>query len=222
LSPAMRSLAFLSLVFVVTSSTARDTPGTPTNVKAEVSGPDSIQLSWVVTSRREEYVKFEVEARLNDAPVNVQQPDGTSGTGDAWLASAGYTVRRLQPEQHYCFRVWSRYVDNDVRSERPSNWVCADTTAVPPLAPLDFTATFVPGQRHAILRWNTPDQSGHRPVQYYEIERQSPPGANRPTLMEGRIKGPNGCAQCRESAADECHAPPRAHNHEHAEYAQCL
>jgi hypothetical protein len=60
--------------------------------------------------------------------VNVQQPDGTSGTGAGWLPSAGYTVRRLQPEQHYCFRFWSRYVDNDVRSERPSNWVCADTT----------------------------------------------------------------------------------------------
>jgi hypothetical protein len=189
----MRTLAFLSLVFVATVAAAvRDTPGTPNNVKAETVGPDAIQLSWVVTSRREENVKFEVEARLNDAPVNVQQPDGTSGTGAGWLGSAGYVVRRLQPEQHYCFRVWSRYVDNDVRSERPSNWVCADTTAVPPLAPLDFTATFVPGQRHAILHWNTPDQSGHRPVQFYEIERQSPPGPNRPILKEGRINGPNG------------------------------
>jgi hypothetical protein len=188
----MRTSIFLSLVFLVTSGVARDTPGTPNSPKAEVAGPDSIQLSWVVTSRREELVKFEVEARLNDAPVNVQQPDGTSGTGAAWLPSAGYTVRRLQPEQHYCFRVWSRYVDNDVRSALPSAWACADTPAVPPLAPLDLKATFLPGQKHAILHWNTPDQSNHRPIQFYEIERQSPPGPNRPTLTEGRINGPNG------------------------------
>lgn len=188
----MKTLTFLSLLFVVTSAVARDTPGTPNNAKAEVAGPDAVQLSWVVTSRREELVKFEVEARLNDAPVDVQQPDGTSGTGDGWLPHSGYVVRRLEPEQHYCFRIWSRYVDNDVRSDRPSAWACADTTAVPPLAPLDFIATFIPGQRHAMLQWNTPDQSGHRPVQFYEIERQSPPGPNRPTLREGRISGPNG------------------------------
>lgn len=182
----------MSLFAAVTSAVARDTPGTPIDVKAEVAGPDAIQLSWGVTSRREEYVKFEVEARLNNSPVNVQQPDGTSGTGAAWLPTAGYTLRRLQPEQHYCFRVWSRYVDNDVRSAQPSEWACADTTAFPPLAPLDLKATYLPGQRHVILNWNTPDQSGHRPIQAYEIERQSPPGPNRPTLTEGRVNGPNG------------------------------
>lgn len=81
----MRTSIFLSLVFAVTSAAGRDTPGTPNNVKAETAGPDAIHLNWDVTSRREESVKFEVEARLNNAPVDVQQPDGTSGTGEGWF-----------------------------------------------------------------------------------------------------------------------------------------
>ncbi len=182
----------MSLLFVVTPAVARDAPGTPNNVKAETVAPDAIQVSWDITSRSDEYVGFELDALKNGAPMHVRQPEDKSGTGSAWTGHSGYVARDLEPEQHYCFRVWSRNVDTDVRSDKPSAWACADTTAAPPLAPLDLTVTFTPGQRHAVLSWNTPDQSGHRPVQFYEIERQSPPGVNRPTLNEGRVNGPNG------------------------------
>src|SRR6516164_4630772 len=150
-------------------ASAADTPGTPNQVTATSQDPTStsIAVAWAVTSRRDEYVKFEVEARENDSPVAVPQPDGTSGTGEGWVGNQGYTVGGLEPEQHYCFRVWSQYVDSGVRSAQPSAWACANTTAAPPLAPLDLTATYVPGASHALLHWNTPDQSAHRPIDYY-------------------------------------------------------
>jgi len=184
--------AFVFAILIASEADARDTPGTPNNVSATASDANSIALGWHITSNRDELVKFEVEARENDAPVDVQQPDFTSGTDDGWLPNAGYVVSRLESEQHYCFRVWSRYADNDVRSLVPSAWACADTPAVPPLPPLDVRAEFHPHDTHVTLYWNTPDQTNHRPIKIYEIGRQSPPGPGRPTLIEGRVAGPNG------------------------------
>jgi len=187
-----KMLLCLSLVLVASSAVGRDRPGTPNNVRVAEVKATSLNFSWNITSRRDEYVKFEVEMTKNGVPVGVAQPDGTSGTGSAWLSRTGYSIIGLEPEQKYCLRVWSRYIDNDVRSGQPSGWACSETLANPPLAPLDVQATFTTGANKAYVAWNTPDQSNHRPIATYVIERQSPPGPNRPTLKEGQVKGPNG------------------------------
>jgi Fibronectin type III domain len=189
------SITLATLVVLGSATTAveaRDRPGTPTDVGARSSGATMVSLSWRNTARRDEHVKFEVEPTKNGAPMHVGQPDGTSGTGSGWLGSHGYVIRDLEPEARYCLRVWSRYVENDVRSAIPSAWACADTPAYPPLAPLDVQAIVAAGNKHAVLKWNTPDQSNHRRITSYEIERQSPPGPNRPLLPEGSIAGPDG------------------------------
>ena len=185
------SLAIL-LAIASFQAISRDRPGTPNEPRAEPSDPTSISIGWHNTARSDELVKYEVEFTRNGTPVSGQQPENNSGKDSGWSANSGYIVRNLEPESRYCFRVWSRYVDNQVQSERPSAWACTNTPAIPPLAPLDVKVILTLDKKQAVVSWNTADQSNHRPVASFEIERQSPPGPNRPTLREANVAGPAG------------------------------
>jgi hypothetical protein len=154
-------------------------------------------LQWKVTHTIDQHVTYEIDFTKNGAPYAVPNPDGTSGAGSAGDAArnggvTGDTVINLEPEQHYCFRVWTRFVENRVRSAVPSAWACADTPPHAPFPPNDVKAIIRPGQNRAFISWSTPDQSNHHPIASFEIDRQSPPGSNRPTILEGHVEGPNG------------------------------
>ncbi len=60
-----------------------------------------------------------------------------------------------------------------------------------PLPPLDVKAKSALGLAPTVS-WSAADQSGNRPAEKFEIERQSPPGAGRPWIGEGSVAGPGG------------------------------
>ncbi|GMV60347.1 MAG: hypothetical protein AMXMBFR72_34370 [Betaproteobacteria bacterium] len=177
----------------------KDRPGTPADVKVSPAGPTAVNLSFTNTAARDELVKFEVEQTTNgvrlahSAEAGLSSRLGWSGTGDAWGQFHGMVVRDLTPQTEYCFRVWSRVVSSGVRSDQPSAWACTVTPPHPPLAPLDVQARLAGiGDKTPRISWNTPDQSGWRPIDRYVIERQSPPGPNRPWLLDKSVAGPAG------------------------------
>jgi hypothetical protein len=187
-----RVVALVLAAAAAGTTAARDRPGTPNGVAAQAKGPTAVALSWRNTGRGDQLLRFEVEATRDGLPLRVAQPEGSSGTGQAQAREHGHLVSGLAPEARHCFRLWSRLDDNQVRSAIPSSWACADTPAVPPLAPLDVVATLSLDRTRARVDWKTPDQTGHRRVTRFEVERQSPPGPGRPVLREGSVAGPDG------------------------------
>jgi hypothetical protein len=178
-----------------------NTPGTPKDVVTRVDSTNigsgtqfRIFVTWTNTAGRDELVEYELDQKVGDTFTGTIRADSMSGTGNAWSPTGGYRFDRAEPETNYCFRVWSRYVDNGVRSMLPSAWACAQTPPLPPLKPLDVRAR-VPSTastRAPIVSWSTPDQSNRRPIKLFRIARQSPPGPNRPWIEEGVVAGPGG------------------------------
>lgn len=181
-----------ALLVVAAPALARDRPGTPTNVTARPLSHNAIALNWRQTTSSEEFVRFELDATVDGAPISPPRVDRLSGTGLAWRRDIGTTIRHLAPWREYCFRIWTRRDDNGVRSAQPSAWACARTHPLAPHAPLDVEAITIAGSPRVTVRWSLADQSGPRPATRFEIERASPPGENRPIFMETAIDGPNG------------------------------
>jgi len=179
----------LAWIGVPALSEARDRPGTPTNPVATALSPSCLGLQWFNTTRDDETVTFEVNLTKDGVPLGTYLLDGQLGVKGG---RDGNTICKLEPDARYCMRVWTRYVDNDVRSAQPSALACANLPPAPPLAPLDVVVTLALNGKLAQLQWNTPDQSAHRRITRYEVERQSPPGPDRPTLPEGSVAGPDG------------------------------
>ncbi len=195
------TLALLcGLSFACTRAEAEERPGGPISMTATVGDATTIQLAWISSawSASSSPVKFELEESANG--VRAAQPEESAlsakiGMTDARVGGTAesFKVEGLQPETNYCFRAWSRFASTGMVSENPSNWACAHTPARVPLAPLDVKASLRtrtdPKPRVA---WSTGDQSDHRQVLRFVIERQSPPGANRPWLFEQAVAGPAG------------------------------
>jgi hypothetical protein len=176
-----------------------DRPGTPADVRARALGPTTIDVRFTNTARRDELVRYELELQANGVRASPAEEAARSagmhrsGTGDGWSQFGGTTLRDLIPETEYCFRFWSRLVDGDIRSELPSAWACTRTPPYTPLAPLDFRVEWpAPGALAPRLSWSTPDQSSHRGISRFLIDRQSPPGPNRPWIFELAVPGPAG------------------------------
>jgi hypothetical protein len=189
----------LLLVTPLALAFGSDRPGTPADVRARALGPTTIEVRFTNTARRDELVRYELELQANGVRASPAEEAARSagmhrsGTGDGWSQFGGTTLRDLIPETEYCFRFWSRLVDGDVRSELPSAWACARTPPYPPLAPLDFRVEWpVPGATAPRLSWSTPDQSSHRGISRFLIDRQSPPGPDRPWIFERAVPGPAG------------------------------
>lgn len=89
-----------------------------------------------------------------------------------------------------------------------------------PRAPLDLKARMPAapdGALTAILvEWSTPDQSQLRPVDSYTVERQSPPGPDRPWIAEGSLTGPKGEQSGRARLAFQFKSAPLDPRHKHA------
>jgi hypothetical protein len=177
------------IALVPQSADALDRPGTPTNVSMRATSPTTLEMSWHDTENHGEYVRYEFDYTKNGQAFAGPQPWGL------WGAAPGlttYTADLLEPEQRYCFQVWTRNTETDVRSQLPSGWACADTPPYSPAAPLVFDAFVRPKQHNAVLSWKTPEQSGHRPVQRFDVERRSTRSSDGPIVAEGQVAGPNG------------------------------
>ena len=170
-------------------------PSPPADVKVQAVGTSKIVLRWTNTSVPN--TRFELEQSLNGAPVTPPRTDLHLLGGINEMAKKpdirGIEISSLPVDSEHCFRIWSRYGFNDVQSARPRPWACGRTLPHPPLAPLDVRARrrTLQDQKPEVT-WSTPDQSEHRRIERYEIERQSPPGPNRPWIAEGTLPGPNG------------------------------
>jgi hypothetical protein len=192
-------LTLCGLGFAPGGASARDRPPAPSDVVATAVNSTAIAVSFRNNAPRDELVRFEVEVTINGERAPAAYETGMSsglplsGTGDGWLPFHGPRFFDLLPETDYCFRFWSRVADTGVVSDNPSEWGCAHTPANPPLAPLDVTAvirTLI--NPEPLLTWSTADQSDHRGVARFLVDRQSPPGPNRPWIFERSIAGPGG------------------------------
>jgi len=204
------AVAFTALAGAAEPALARDRPGTPNFPSMVAKSPTQLELIWHDTTGDGDCalagaaacdpdVHYEVDFTRDNLPYDpfhVAQggtpPDYLSALS---LDAQGYfrtTIDQVEPLHHYCFRVWSRYYYNNVRSQLPSAWACADTAAFPPGQPLGLTASARQGFSQAIVTWDVPDQSGYRPVDHFDIERQDIRGGGYPIVADGQIPGPNG------------------------------
>lgn len=175
----------------------RATPGTPNEVQIKPTSPTSVGIQFHNTAGRDECVRFEFSTKINgqlikpaDNPA-IPYPTETSCTSDQYVLRP---LGNLQPETEYCFQIWARLHGTEMRSDRPSGWACGRTPPFPPLAPLDVKAfmTSVAASSPPRLSWNAPDQSNHRGITRFTVERQTSPGPNRPWVSEGAVAGPAG------------------------------
>jgi hypothetical protein len=192
-------LLLLGPLVTVPAVEARSRPGNPANLTATAENATTVAFTFTNTAARDELVRYEVEQTVNGVRIShaaesaLSQRMSWSGTGDGWSQFGGGRIRDATPMTEYCFRVYARFVDSGVRSTWPSNWGCARTPPHPPLAPLDVKAEFTTvATDRPRLSWSTPDQSGWRGIDRYVIERQSPPGQNRPWILEKAVSGPRG------------------------------
>jgi hypothetical protein len=200
MSSFVRLITATCLTLAATTADARDRPGTPADVRAWATGATTVSVTFTNTASRDELVQFELEMTINGARAahshesSLSKTMGWSGTGAAWGQFHGITLQNLTPETQYCFRFWSRVIDTGVQSQAPSGWACTSTPPRAPHAPLDVRAQ-ISGEvlvNTPRLSWNTPDQSDHRAIDRFIVERQSPPGQNRPWLLEKTVRGPAG------------------------------
>ena len=172
-------------------------PATAADIEVTARGPTAVHLKFTYSGY--ENVWFEVEQTTNGARIpqaaeaalsQSLRRDRHGPLGDRLIFA---DITGLTPETHYCFRVWSREQRTDVQSEIPSEWKCARTPPFPPLAPLDVKVQLTDAQDVTPhISWSTPDQSGHRPIAQFIVERQSPPGINRPWVLDATVPGPAG------------------------------
>ncbi len=175
----------------------RSHPGTPNEVQVKPVSPASVRIQFHNTASSDECLRFEFSTMMNDVVVAPADNPATEFPASPFCTHDKYVTRpldSLQPETKYCFQVWARRHGDNMRSQQPSAWACATTPPYPPLAPLDVKAfmTSVAASSPPRLSWNTPDQSNHRGIVRFTVERQTSPGPNRPWVSEGAVNGPAG------------------------------
>lgn len=175
----------------------RSHPGTPNEVQVKPVSPTSVRIQFHNTASSDECVQFEFSTMINDVVVTPGDNPASAFPAFPYCTHDKYVTRpldTLQPETKYCFQVWARRHGDNMRSEQPSAWACGKTPPYPPLAPLDVKAfmTSVAASSPPRLSWNTPDQSNHRGIVGFTVERQTSPGPNRPWVSEGAVAGPAG------------------------------
>lgn len=196
----MRPLLIASVVAIpaalAASPVAASRPGSPVELKVTDKWDEYVLLNWRATHDRDVLVSYFLEQTRNGQSLGDPRDTGIlSGTGDRREDSPSISVYYLTPETDYCFRIWVRRSDG-MMAAQPTNWACTRTLPSAPLAPLDVRAhrqrTLDSVSSPAIIEWSTPDQSAHRRITRYEIDRQSPPGTNRPWIADQSIAGPDG------------------------------
>lgn len=197
------------LAMACVSALASDRPQAPTSVTVTAASPVQATVRFFQTPVRPRdlihLVNWEVEQFINglrtphheeaklSAAVNANATASQHAGGPVEFAVSG-----LAPQTEYCFRIWTRLqTRSGLRSDNPSDKACAVTPPYPPLAPLDAKAQLrAIGDRVPTVSWSAPDMSGWRGIDGYTIERQSPPGQNRPWIPEKTVSGgPNGSRQ---------------------------
>jgi hypothetical protein len=167
---------------------AADPPGSPVDLQVYQRSDRFIALTWRNTHDPQRSVAYLIDETVDGVPKARRYigMSGTRGTGPYDGETSG-SVDDLVPETDYCFRLWVRS-QGGTFSAAPTNWACARTMPSAPLAPLNVRAhrqrTLDAVSSPAIVEWSTPDQSAHRPVARYEIERKSLPAAKVAWVVE--------------------------------------
>jgi hypothetical protein len=170
------------------SLSAAARPGTPTNVEAIAVSPTQVEVHLTNTAEDDEEIWIEVEQTTNGVriPPHAEAELSVQFNSPSYVLSLQFRDGRVEalPETDYCFRAWARDRAG-ILSELPSGWACTRTPPYPPLAPLDVKAE-LEGHLDETPRvsWSLPDQSGSRGIEAFVVERQSPPGENRPWIHE--------------------------------------
>jgi hypothetical protein len=196
------------LLMCAGAALAKDYPPSPIDPKVVALSPTSIDFVLHLPRWCPDSARFEIEETINgvrqSANQETQLSQSYSTTTDTNLryvsggrdcsAPYDFPLGGLTPETEYCFRAWTRTIGTGVRSLFASVWACARTPPHPPLAPLDVRAVVVSklADSPPHISWSTPDQSNHRGIAHFIVERQSPPGANRPWIFEQDVAGPSG------------------------------
>ncbi len=188
----MKWLAGSALAALAVAATAIDTPGTPRNVRAVAVSPTQVRIDVDDTcTYGSEVCALEYDVKRNDFQLS---------EADVRALMRQRTIARrfegLAPGNRYCFRVYARNAETQVRSVYPSAWACADTPFNAPSAPLDVRVHLVsPTSRTPpTITWSAPDQSGARNITDFRVEQQHPPGEGRPWISVATVAGPNGIA----------------------------
>jgi len=188
----MKTLSLVSMTFLASVIVeAHAAPPVPTAYGAQRIGPTAITVSWLTNySDTHAAIRFEIASEKNGTPIELHlSPLSVLGVSASNLQS--YEIDNLDPDQHYCFRIFSRD-EGDTRSDSPSAPMCANTTLNPPLAPISVVPQYDPMTRVVSVSWSTPDQSNDAWVQYYEVERQDVSVANSQAVIEVQFHGPYG------------------------------
>jgi hypothetical protein len=198
------AVLLIAMVLVPSVTFGRDRPGTPKSVQVTVISSTSIMVQaentcdltpGTFTGNTERCI-FETDIKKDGLlPTADEKKAIDNQLGAGVVGGFGqHQVSNLTPGTTYCFRFWARRIDDGMRSAVPSAWVCGVTPLNAPLAPLDVRVrvSSLESNQPPRISWSTPDQSGFRSITRFTVERQSPPGANRPWIPEGQIAGPNG------------------------------
>ena len=104
-----------------------DRPGTPNQERAEVAGPDTIRVSWHDSAQVNQDF-----ASLAPTVIFEVQGDTSSGylTFQAYEPGDRLHWDVLAAPGRHCYRIWSRNMDDQLRSAQPSAWACA---VLPPM-----------------------------------------------------------------------------------------
>ncbi|MGE5336981.1 MAG: hypothetical protein ACM3PU_04080 [Gemmatimonadota bacterium] len=191
-----------------------DRPGTPTDVLVKATGPYSVDIEFRNTASDSECVYFEFSTKINGRLVS-ENENPARDSFPQFDKRAGINCGEGRPKRlvrqlgvsagaEYCFQIWSRRYPDGVRSDQPSGWACGRTPQAVPLKPHDVRAVVpsLTSTRPPRISWRTPIGSNLPVAVRFTVERQSPPGPNRPWLKEGSIPGP--------TAAQNSSAPPQS------------
>jgi hypothetical protein len=189
----------LALSCGITTAIAR--PLAPSSVTVRANSPVQVTVSFfqspIVVDQYRGLINWEVEKWVNGRRLAHQEEARLSATVNAGMTreqhgNGGpieFAVPGLRPQTEYCFRIWARE-GGGTRSDHPSDRACAVTPPHPPLAPLDAKAQLrTIADRVPTVSWSAPDMSDFRGIDRYTIERQSPPGPNRPWIPEKTVSG---------------------------------
>lgn len=217
---ACAACAFAALAATCPAS-ARDRPGTPTDLATKPNGPTSLILQFTNTAAGGERVIFEVEMTRNGNRVDPDRERALSSRFPATKLRGNVLSARvdgLTPGDEYCFRVWSRrmlgvhtiFESSNIRSEHPSAWHCAKTLPNPPLAPLNVAVRAGPTLTTKAPRvsWRAPDQSNWRGIDEYTIVRRDLSDPKAPWTLDVRVGGPR-APRNRVDYDEAASVPPR-------------
>ena len=200
----MQRLVLCALALCCASASAADRPQAPSSVNVTASSPTRVLVRFFQPQLgpKSTTLYFEIEQTIDGIRIPHHDEAKLStelgpkiGYGEG---ARSFEVQGLTPQRTYCFRIWTRTgMPDRLRSDNPSALACATTPPYPPLAPLDAKAQLRSfAGRVPNVSWSAPDMSGWRGIDRYTVERQSPPGPNRPWIPEKTVSGgPNGGGQ---------------------------